>query len=620
MFQNALIRFRRPLVLLVHAGLGALSWTLAFVIRFDGWPDADFHRLWLFALPIAVLVKSVAVSHFRLTSGLWRYVSINDLVRLLQAVTMSSLVITALVIFVHGQPYSRGVLAVDYILTMALFGGVRFAGRLYREMVRPSLRPEAGRRTLIIGAGDTGDMALRSLTHNFAGVYNPVAFLDDDPMKLRTRIHDVPIVGAVNEAPDWVGKLEINDVVIAIPNVGKGFIRSVVEGCAAHNVNFHIMPTFREFDTGEVVVDELREVRVEDLLGREPVDLDRGIVEEELRGRCVMVTGAGGSIGSELVRQIAQFEPGHLVLVDVAESALFDIAQETRWSREALPLSSAVADIRDPRAVETVFERFRPQRVYHAAAYKHVPLMEEHPDEAVLNNIAGTMNLVRAAQKHEVERFVMISTDKAVRPTSVMGATKRCAEILVAAQSGQPTKFTTVRFGNVLGSNGSVVPTFRRQIQAGGPVTVTHPEITRYFMTIPEAVELVLQAGTLGTGGEVFVLEMGEPIKIVDLARNMIELSGLEVDKDIEIEFTGLRPGEKLYEELVAHGEDVSPTSIPSVMVHNGGKADLNRDDYVATLESLCAAAAERDRETTKRLLWELVRRNDPDIEVKEQG
>ena len=619
MYRTLLIRFRRPVVMLIHVLLAAISWMGSFVIRFDGWPPEGYAQLLVLSLPVAVIVKGIAVHHYRLTAGLWRYVGINDLVRLVKAVTLSSVVLTTVIIFVHGHMYSRGVLVIDYILTMALFGGVRFASRVYREVLNPSLRTDAGRRTLIIGAGDTGDMALRSLRQNFAGVYQPVAFLDDDPLKQRTRIHDVPVVGRLDQATDLVEKLEINDVVIAIPNAGKSFVRQIVDQCAAHNVSFHIMPTFRELATGEMVVEELRQVKVEDLLGRDPVDLDRRLVVEELRGKCVLVTGAGGSIGSELCRQIARFGPSHLVLLDVAESALFDIEQELRWDDPSLSVCAVVADIKQPGSLDRIFAAHKPHRVYHAAAYKHVPLMEEHPDEAVLNNIFGTLNLVETAKKHQVQRFVMISTDKAVRPTSVMGATKRCAEILVASEPPTPTKFTAVRFGNVLGSNGSVVPTFRRQIEAGGPLTVTHPDITRYFMTIPEAVELVLQAGTLGDGGEVFVLEMGAPIKIVDLARSMIELSGLEVDRDIQIEFTGLRPGEKLYEELVAYGEDVSPTSIPKVMVHNAGANRVaRRDQYVEMLASLQSAAQARDRGQTRQTLWEIIRNNDPDVEAPE--
>lgn len=620
MYKHLIIRFRRPLVLAVHFVLGALAWTGAFVIRFDGMPEGGYLRLWLVSLPIAVIVKGLAVHHFRLTTGLWRYVGMNDLVRLLKAVTISSAIITTVVIFVHGQMYSRGVLAIDYILTIVLFGGIRFASRMYREVWRPSLREDAGRRTLIIGAGDTGDMALRSLRQNFAGVYQPVAFLDDDPMKQRMRLHDVPVVGRIEQAAAVVERLEINDVIIAIPNAGKRFVRELVDQCAAHNVSFHIMPTFRESDTGETVVEELRQVRVEDLLGREPVDLDRRLVQEDLRGKSVLITGAGGSIGAELSRQISRFNPAHVILLDQAESALFDIEQELRRGDPSLSVSAVVADIKQPASLEVAFARHKPQRVYHAAAYKHVPLMEEHPEEAALNNIFGTMNLVEAAKKHAVERFVMISTDKAVRPTSIMGASKRCAEILVASEPAAPTKFTAVRFGNVLGSNGSVVPTFRRQIEEGGPVTVTHPDITRYFMTIPEAVELVLQAGTLGDGGEVFVLEMGDPIKIADLARSMIELSGLEVDRDIQIEYTGLRPGEKLYEELVAYGENVVPTSIPKVMVHSAGANRLvKRADYIAQLDPLRTAANTRDREQTRQIIWQIIRGNDPDVQMPEE-
>jgi FlaA1/EpsC-like NDP-sugar epimerase len=366
--------------------------------------------------------------------------------------------------------------------------------------------------------------------------------------------------------------------------------------------------------TGRQQPQRLREVRVEDLLGRDPVQLDRTVVGKNLEGRCVLVTGAGGSIGSELVRQIARYRPSRLILVDAAETPLFEINNELAEMAPDLDRVCIIADIKHADLVDKIFEEHKPHRVFHAAAYKHVPLMEAHPVEAVFNNIFGTRAVARAAVEHKAESFVMISTDKAVRPTSIMGATKRCAELIVALMNGCGTRFITVRFGNVLGSTGSVVPIFRKQIAKGGPVRVTHPDVTRFFMTIPEAVELVLQAGSIGEGGEVFILDMGEPVKIVDLARSMVELSGYELGTDIGIEFTGLRPGEKLYEELVAYGEDVQPTSIPKVMVHRVPHSRLDEDELAGQMKQLEKAAMDCDDAVTISMLWEIVQGHDPDV------
>ena len=617
MVKNVVMTCRWGLTLLLHILLGALAFTASFAIRFDGSIPPDQLRVWSMVLPFAVLLKGLAVFHYRVSSGLWRYVSMDDLVRILKTTTLSSAALVIGVAYFYGSGFPKSVLVIDYLLTIILYGGMRFCIRISREIFRPTVEDSPGRRTIIIGAGDTGEIALRTLKKDYTGVFTVVAFLDDDPMKQGMYIHGYPIHGPISDAPRLVRELKVTKVVIAIPGANKKFIREIVEGCSAHNVEFHMMPAFPDFTAGDMQAEKLREVGVEDLLGREPIELDKTMVTQDLDGKCILVTGAGGSIGSELARQIAGHNPSKLVLLDSAETPLFQIEQELQEKVPHLQRISTFADIKHADLLDKIFFEFKPDIIFHAAAYKHVPLMEAHPVEAVFNNILGTRNLAEASVKHHVEKFVMISTDKAVRPTSVMGATKRCAELMVSQMNGNGTRFVSVRFGNVLGSNGSVVPTFKKQIAQGGPVKVTHPDIERFFMTIPEAVELVLQAGTIGKGGEVFVLNMGEPIKIADLARNMIELSGLEPGKDIDIEYTGLRPGEKLYEELVAFGENVKPTSIPKVMVHkaNGsGTLDRTSESIWESLKPLEEAAMANNEEGVLKILWEVVRRHDPDV------
>ncbi|MFW6413955.1 MAG: polysaccharide biosynthesis protein, partial [Verrucomicrobiota bacterium] len=594
--KSCLAKHRLIIIFAVHAFLGALAYTSAFLLRFDsfaGWLDTQYYKFWLNTLPLAIGLKLVAIWYFRLYAGLWRYAGINDLIRLLKAVVGSSvaLIITVLIFYGHGLP--RSVFVIDFLLTLALFGGLRFTHRFYRESLRT--RPgnnDTTHRVLILGAGDTGEMAVRTLSKDFGSDYCIVGFLDDDPTKHKLRIHDIPVLGPLSEAMDKINDLGVTDVVFAIPDPPKSILRTIVNSCSAANINFHIMPTFHDVVSGRLVREGIRNVEVEDLLGRDPIHLNHEAVENDLAGKTVLITGGGGSIGSELARQVAAYNPRQLVLLDVSENTLYGIDRELSSAYKDLNLHSLIGDIKHPDVIHTVFEEYRPDIVYHAAAFKHVPFMEQHPDEAVLNNVFGTLYLAEAAVAAGIEKFVMISTDKAVRPSSIMGATKRCAELIMSAFNSEKTKFLSVRFGNVLGSNGSVVPLFRQQIGRGGPVTVTHPEISRYFITISEAVELVLHAGNIGKGGEVFVLEMGQPVKIVDLAKSMIELSGLEVDKDIAIEFTGLRPGEKLHEELIAYEEEVTPTSVPKILAHcTNGKEKETKNTLYTKLATLKEAA-----------------------------
>ncbi len=446
-----------------------------------------------------------------------------------------------------------------------------------------------------MGAGSAGAMMVRELRENPQVGLEPVAFVDDDPQKRDMSIHGVPVLGGSEEIPRLARQLGVQQVIIAMPSAPGRSIRRVLELCERAGVRAKSMPGIYELLDGKVSVRQLRDVQIEDLLRRKPVRTDIGAVYELLRGRRVLITGGGGSIGSELCRQVLRCEPSELIVLGHGENSVFAIEGALRRAApRAVTITPVIADIRFPERIDAIFARHQPEIVFHAAAHKHVPLMEANPAEAITNNVLGTRNLLRAAEASGVRHFVMISSDKAVNPTSVMGASKRVAELLVhqaALRTGRP--FVAVRFGNVLGSRGSVVLTFKEQIAAGGPVTVTHPEMTRYFMTIPEAVQLVLQAATLGSGGEVFTLDMGEPVKIVDLARDMIELSGLEVGRDIEIAFTGIRPGEKLYEELFVAGEDYERTFHEKIFIacNASNLVPVALDESVRLLEH----AARRD-------------------------
>jgi len=605
---NVLITNGRAVSLAMHLFSAALSLILAFLIRFDfASIPPRFVDLLLMALPVSVAIKSIAVLYFGLTSGIWRYVGINDLLRIIKATAASSLgfLVASLVLFGHGFP--RSIYVLDFILTVAVFGGMRFAIRLFRESFRPMLRTTSGKRTLIIGAGDAGEIALRSLMKDYMGVYNVVGFLDDSPSKKGMSIHGYPILGTVSDAPRLAKDLEITEVLIAISAASKQFIKATVESCAGHNVNFRIMPAIKSFMTGEMEIEAIRKVKLEDLLGREPIQLDRVAVSTQLRGKRILVTGAGGSIGAEIARQVSAYSPSEMVLLDCAESALFEIDRQIRQEFPEIHVVPCLVDVRDANDVISVFKQHSPQEVFHAAAYKHVPLMEQHPTDAVRTNVLGTRNIVEAAVKCGAKKFVMISTDKAVRPTSIMGATKRVCELVVARQDCSNTQFASVRFGNVLGSNGSVIPIFEKQIARGGPVCVTDPNMTRYFMTIPEAVELVLQASTMATANDVFVLDMGTPVKIMDLARNMIELSGMVVGEDIEIEISGARPGEKIHEELITYGEDLIETDIDKISLLRKDHALPGGEDFDRELRRMEKSAAKRDGDEAVRHLWEII-------------
>ena len=499
----------------------------------------------------------------------------------------------------------EGVLMLDLFTTIMLLSGVRMVVRLYHEEFFSEHRGIV-RRFLIVGAGNAGEALLREMMRRRDAQYEVVGFVDDDPAKQGTEIHGIPVLGTVDDLSRICKRQSIDEIAIAIPSASHKQLRRVVQVCQGTKIRFSTVPSLMDIAAGKLQVSQMRNVDINDLLGREAVNLDMEQIRVFLKDKVILVTGAGGSIGSEMCRQVCTFEPRQLLLLEQAENPLFFIERELQKSFSKIPLESAVADITDKTRIEQIFSRYHPQVVIHAAAHKHVPLMEQNPGEAIKNNILGTRVIADAADAFGTECFVMISTDKAVNPTSVMGASKRVAEIYIQdLNKTSKTHFVTVRFGNVLGSNGSVVPIFKQQIAAGGPVTVTHPEMRRYFMTIPEASQLVLQAAAMGNGGEIFVLNMGEPVKIVDLAHELITLSGFRPGEDIEIEFTGLRPGEKLFEELSIEGEDMAATRHPKIAVWKNIPKD--RETIRADIEKLLRVAHTQDRSQIVRVLKELV-------------
>jgi len=537
---------------------------------------ASFFELLAFVL----LVKLLVFGYFRLYAGWWQYVSIQDLVETFKASHISTAIILGAIyacraLFVYQAVTVRlavpdTVLIIDWAATIALVGGLRFLVRVIREGSRP-VSPAGLIRVLIIGAGDAGEGVLRELYRLPVERYHVVGFVDDDPKKRGMRIHGVPVLGGVADLAAVAEKQNAQEVVIALPQPTRDELRRIIEVCKGRKLTFRIVPGVADLIDGRLDVSRLREVDINDLLGREPISLDVEGIGHLLTDKVVLVTGAGGSIGSELCRQIANFRPQRLLLLEQAENNLFHIDRELRGEHPQLHVTPVIADVCDRVRLDDIFRRYAPAIVYHAAAHKHVPMMELNPGEAIKNNVFGTKCVADMAGKHGAETFVLISTDKAVNPTSVMGCTKRIAEMYCQSLSLRPecarTKYIIVRFGNVLGSAGSVVPVFREQIARGGPVTVTHPEMRRYFMTIPEASQLVIQASVIGKGGQTMLLDMGTPVKIVDLARDMITLSGFRPDIDVKIEFQGIRPGEKLFEELRTTGEDVLPTPHRKIFV-----------------------------------------------------
>lgn len=565
--RNRLV-FLGDLFIIIVSALGS------FALRTDLGPLFTFYlpqAYWL--IGVSLIIKPLVFYFFNLYRRLWVYASVAELKLIILAVSSASVMVSLAIVILRAVqilPYfPRSTLPIDWLLTLVLVGGSRFALRVLAEVQSGSPpRISKKRRVLVVGAGEAGALVVREMQKNAQLNLEPVCFVDDDPNKQNQQIHGIPVVGTLADLARVVFMRDIQEVIIAIPSAPGRVVRQVTEVCRTRNIPFRTMPGIYELIGGKVNVSRLREVEIDDLLRREPAQIDDSRIGSSLSGRRVLVTGAGGSIGRELCRQIARWSPLSLILLGHGENSIFETLLEIEENFQNLPVHPIIADVRDMDRLMVVFDDFRPQVIFHAAAHKHVPLMEVNVAEAVTNNVLGTRNVTEAAINFGVERLVLISTDKAIRPMSVYGATKRLAEMIVLdAAHRLDMPFSVVRFGNVLGSRGSVIPLFKRQIAAGGPVTVTHPEMKRYFMTIPEAVHLVLQASTLGNGGEVFVLNMGEQVRILDLAEDLIRLSGLEPGKDIEIVFTGIRPGEKLSEELWDQWAQYHPTEHPDIVL-----------------------------------------------------
>ena len=596
----------------------------AYMVRFEFQIPPDHLTSFKNILLLVLALKFICFYYFDLYRGMWRYTSLADLLNIIKASTVSMLLITCYVLFRYRfTGFSRSVFVIDWCFSMILIAGFRMSVRIYfvhfseKTTLISTLikiwrllnrKPVNSLNLLIIGAGNCGEKIYREIRDSNTLMYNIAGFLDDDPGKTGKKIHGVLVLSLIGDIDVAVNKLRIDEVIIAIPSANAQQMRTIVSHCKKSGVAFKTVPSLGELINGKVSINAIREVAYRDLLGREVIELDEEKIGSYLKDKSVMITGAGGSIGSELCRQICRFNPKRIVLYERGESALYEIDLEIRQNFKHIDIRTMLADIRDRKQLAKAFESTKPDVVFHAAAYKHVPMMEKLPWKAVKNNIKGSRNLIDFAQQFKVERFVFVSTDKAVRPTNVMGATKRVAELLTQNQNAcnEPqTRFMTVRFGNVVGSIGSVVPLFKKQIAMGGPVTVTDPEMTRYFMTIPEACQLICQAGAMGEGGEIFILDMGTSIKIDDMARDLIRLSGFEPDVDIKIEYVGMRPGEKLHEELIIEGEGIVPTEHEKIMVLKGSACDLPTMN--GKIDELIELAEEQDGELIKAKLKNIV-------------
>jgi len=617
-------QFKNPnfyLMVITDVLLFTIALYLSYFFRFDfNFANINFEQigdLLFWILPLKVFIF-FTIGLYR---GMWRYTSVKDFWLLIQACFIATVLIMVIILTISRfSGYSRSIFFIDGIFTFVLTGGVRMAIRSFFAMfgnqamnVSSSLLSKTT-RVLIVGAGDAGEKILREINDNYKLNYEVVGLIDDDEQKQGRTIHGVRVLGPVDRLPKILKRETIHQILIAVPSASGDRIRRIVETCQQCNLDYKILPGIGDLIDGRVSVKLLRDISYEDLLGRSPVQLNVRDIRNYLDDKTILITGCGGSIGSELCRQVVKYQPHRLILLDSSESNLFNIQMEIINEHFFRYCEAILGHVQDEALMNNIFEKHKPEVVFHAAAYKHVPMMEKNPWQAVLNNIMGSRVAMEMAIKHHVERFVLVSTDKAVRPTNVMGASKRVTELIMQCQQGNGTRFMAVRFGNVIGSSGSVIPLFRRQIEQGGPVTVTHPEINRFFMTIPEAAQMILQAGTMGEGGEIFILRMGTPIKIAEMARDLIRLSGKEPDVDIKIVFTGLREGEKLYEELITVGEDIMPTSHKKVMVLqsngfiNGAKNSEEAKKYLYNkLDQLAGLAAQHDARGIKVKLKEIV-------------
>jgi len=612
-----LLRFRRSMIVLAHIVAFACSLILSFLVV----QNMQFRKEWLELYPAILmfflLVKLPVFGLFKQYRGWWRYVGISDLLGIFGASLVSTFIIVVLWFVFGNMPAVRvyfpaglerpaeGVCIADLFATVFMLGGLRIIIRLYFEEFRTA---EAGRlkRFLIVGAGNAGEALLREILRMPVTQYDVAGLIDDDSVKQGTHIHGIPILGTVEQLPGICEERKIEEIAIAMPSASPGQLRRVIQVCEGTKIRFRTVPSITDIASGKLRVSQIRDVDINDLLGREAVKLDTDLIENFARDKIILVTGAGGSIGSEMCRQLCKFNPKLLLLVEQAENPLFYIERELCKKFVDVTIKAIICDITDKNRVDEIFREYKPQVVIHAAAHKHVPLMELNAGEAIKNNISGTQIVADAADNYGATNFVMISTDKAVNPTSIMGSSKRIAEMYIQDLSRtSETHFVTVRFGNVLGSEGSVVPIFKKQITEGGPVTVTHPEMKRYFMTVPEASLLVLQAATMGKGGEIFVLDMGEPVKIVDLARELITLSGFRPGEDIEVTFTSPRSGEKLFEELSIEGEDMQRTRHSKISIWKN--ISMERETLRAGINELVTIAKNQTYSEITQKIKELV-------------
>jgi FlaA1/EpsC-like NDP-sugar epimerase len=580
----------KPFIWAVQICIFAFSVIASFLLRFDlNLPPKEMAHL-IYGLSIWVVVKIIVFRIARLDRGWWRFLSLSDLPRLAIGNLLGSVIGTRIILWLAPIGFPRSVFILDLLICSLLTVGVRLAAKIFFEA--PKFRTSAHKKcTLVYGAGSAGVSLLSEIRHNAGLPYRVIGFIDDDPKLLGLVIHGAKVRGNGDKLAAVVAKHKVDIVLIAIPSASGQQMTQILRRCHEGGVSYKTVPGLGEIIEGNGLAKQVRDVAVEDLLGRSPAQLDEEEIAAKLAEKVIVVTGAGGSIGSELCRQIARFRPEAIVGYEIAENALFQLEQEMRSHFPKVRFYPEIGSVQNSQRLAEVMEHHHPSILFHAAAYKHVPMMEAHMFEALENNVFGTYTTAVTAREHGIEDFVMISTDKAVRPTSIMGVSKRLAELVVNSLQNGGTRFVSVRFGNVLGSNGSVIPLFKKQIAAGGPVTVTHPEMQRYFMTIPEASQLVLQASTMGQGGEIFVLDMGEPVKIVDLARNLILLSGLRPDEDIRIEFTGIRPGEKLYEELNTFDEFSIPTRHEKIKMFTGSSLACSEMKLpIEILQQICAA------------------------------
>lgn len=600
----------------------SLSVILAFFIRFEGnIPDKYF--LSIKALIILLIISTLPIFYLLdLYFFSWRYVSTKELISLAKSTILSFLILTAIFFALRDQPifegFPRSTLLLSYFFIFTFCGSLRFAKRIFLEIFSKK-KKEGKINVLIVGAGDIGEQILRAINSQSNDQYFPVGFVDDDPSKQGITIHGLKVLGKIEELPRIAKENFIEEIIIALPYGSKEIKKTVEFGRRAGIKKIKIFPSIAEIISGEIPLTRLREIEVEDLLGREPISLNKKLIQNLIRDKKILITGAAGSIGSELSYQVASFSPLLLLILDQDETGLFNIENDLKQKFPKLNIISLICNIRDKSKIEKIFSKYKPNIVFHAAAYKHVPLMEIHPDEAIKNNVFGTEIIARAALNSQCEKFVFISTDKAVNPTSIMGATKKLGEMIcqVLNKKGK-TKFISVRFGNVLNSRGSVIPIFKEQIKAGGPVTVTHPEMKRYFMLSSEACLLVMEAAAIGNGGEVFVLDMGKPIRILDLAKEMIKLAGLEPDKDIPITFIGPRPGEKLFEEMLTAEEGVVVTKYDKILIAK--LKDPDETKLIEGLEKLRQIIEKEEKFEIIKVLNELVPNFSPNIKPNSQS